>query len=70
MKGKVTQSCPTLCNPMDYTVHPRLACKSVLTMGINPFVEVFDPYLSVSNTCSVSANQFHDSGTMRFRASL
>ena len=21
MKLKVTQSCPTLCNPMDYTVH-------------------------------------------------
>ena len=39
MKGKVTQSCPILCNPMDYTVHPGLACKSVLTMGLNPFAQ-------------------------------
>ena len=24
LKVKVTQSCPTLCNPMDYTVHARI----------------------------------------------
>ena len=24
VKVKVTQSCPTLCNPMDYTVHESL----------------------------------------------
>ena len=27
MKVKVTQSCPTLCNPMDYTVHGTLQAR-------------------------------------------
>ena len=27
MKGKVAQSCPTLCDPMDYTVHEILQAR-------------------------------------------
>jgi len=27
VKVKVTQSCPTLCDPMDYTVHRILQCR-------------------------------------------
>ena len=27
MKVKITQSCPTLCNPMDYTVHGILQAR-------------------------------------------
>ena len=27
VKAKVTQSCPTLCNPMDYTVHEILQAR-------------------------------------------
>ena len=27
MKVKVTQPCPTLCNPMDYTVHEILQAR-------------------------------------------
>ena len=27
MKVKVTQSCPTLCNPMDYTIHGILQAR-------------------------------------------
>ena len=29
VKGKVTQSCPTLCNPMDYTVHGILQARTL-----------------------------------------
>ena len=36
MKVKVTQSCPTLCNPMDYSVHEILQVK-VLEWVAFPF---------------------------------
>ena len=36
MKVKVTQSCPTLCNPMDYTVH-RLLQARILEWVTFPF---------------------------------
>ena len=29
MKVKVTQSCPTLCDPMDYTVHGILLARTL-----------------------------------------
>ena len=29
LKVKVTQSCPTLCNPMDYTVHGILQARTL-----------------------------------------
>ena len=33
---KVTQSCPTLCNPMDYTIHGILQAR-ILEWGAFPF---------------------------------
>ena len=36
MKVKVTQSCPTLCNPVDYTVHGILQAKKLERVAI-PF---------------------------------
>ena len=36
MKVKVTQSCPTLCNPMDYTVH-RILQARILEWVVFPF---------------------------------
>ena len=36
MKVKVTQSCPTLCNPMDYTVHGILQARKLESVAI-PF---------------------------------
>ena len=36
MKVKVTQSCPALCNPMDYTVHGILQAR-ILEWAAFPF---------------------------------
>jgi len=36
MKVKVTQSCPALCNPMDYTVHGILQTR-ILEWVVGPF---------------------------------
>ena len=36
MKVKIAQSCPTLCNPMDYTVHGVLQAR-ILEWGVIPF---------------------------------
>ena len=36
MKVKIAQSCPTLCNPMDYTVHGVLQAR-ILEWGAIPF---------------------------------
>ena len=36
MKVKVTQSCLTLCDPMDYTVHRILQASLSLLQGILP----------------------------------
>ena len=35
-KGKVAQSCPTLCDPMDYTVHGALQAR-ILEWVVFPF---------------------------------
>ena len=35
MKVKVTQSCPTLCNPMDYTVHGILQARILEWVAIS-----------------------------------
>ena len=40
MKVKVTQSCPTLCNPMDYIAHGILQVR-VLEWIVVPFSRVF-----------------------------
>ena len=39
VKVKVTQSCPTLCNPMDYTVHGILQARIVGSLSLLP--EIF-----------------------------
>ena len=36
VKGKVVQSCPTLCNPMDYTIHGILQAR-ILEWSAFPF---------------------------------
>ena len=36
VKMKVAQSCPTLCNPMDYTLHGILQAR-ILEWGAVPF---------------------------------
>ena len=41
MKVKVTQSCPTLCDPMDYTVHGILQAR-ILEWGALPFSQPRD----------------------------
>ena len=44
MKVKGTQSCPTLCNPMDYTVHGILQAR-ILEWVVFPFSRVSNPGL-------------------------
>ena len=39
VKVKVTQSCPTLCNPMDYTVHRILRARILEGVAIPFFRE-------------------------------
>ena len=40
MKMKVTQSCPTLCDPMDYTVHGILQARILECIAV-PFQGIF-----------------------------
>ena len=56
MKVKVIQSCPTLCNPMDYTVHEVLQARILEWVAIpspgdrpNPGIEPKSPTLQVDS---------------------
>ena len=51
-KVKVAQSCPTLCNPMDYTVHGILQARILVWVTIpfsNPGFEPRSPTLQVNS---------------------
>ena len=56
MKVKVTQSCPTLCDPVDYTVHRILQVRILKWVAIpfsrdlpNPGIEPRSPALQVDS---------------------
>ena len=51
MKVKVTQSCPTLCDPMDYTVDGILQARILEWVGDlpNPGTELRSPALQVDS---------------------
>ena len=58
-KVKVTQSCPTLCNPMDYTVHEFLQARILEWIAFpspgdlpNPGIEPRSPALLVDSLLS------------------
>ena len=51
IKVKVTQSCPTLCNAMDYTVH-RILQARILEREATPFSKgSFQPYDRTQVSC-------------------
>ena len=56
-KMKVAQSCPTLCDPMDYTVHAVLQARIVEWVAVpfpgdlpNPGIECRSPALQVDSS--------------------
>ena len=52
MKVKVAQLCPTLCNPMDYTVHGFLQARIIEWVAFpfsNPGVEPRSPALQANS---------------------
>ena len=56
MKLKVSQSCPTLCDPMDYTVHGILQARILEWVAVpfsrgssNPGIELRSPTLQVDS---------------------
>ena len=68
MKVKVTQSCPTLCNPMDYAVHSLGQNTEVgslsLLQGIlpNPTIEPSSPTLQADSLPAEPQGKPKDTG--------
>ena len=57
MKVKVTQACPTLCDPMDYTVHGILQAR-ILEWVAFPFSRGYSQPWDSTQVCHIAGGFF------------